>query len=106
ADLCRSELALRRFMHHALDFIHDSFEFRRGHGPLLTSFQQSLQNFLAFEALSPPILLDDHVRDFINALVGRKPSAALETLPPPPDRVTGAALARVDHLIVQMRAEW
>src|SRR5580692_7126258 len=105
ADLGRGELALRRFVNHAFYFIHNGFQLRRGHRPLLASLQQSLQNLLPFEPLAPAVLLNHHIRNFVDALVGGKSPAALEALPPPPNRISSAAFTRVDHLIVQMRAE-
>src|SRR5713101_8505343 len=91
ADFGGGQFALRSLMDHALDLIHDRFQFRGGHRPLLASLQQPLQNLLALEALPPPVFLDHHVRNFVNALVGGEPPPAFQALPPAANHVPGAA---------------
>jgi hypothetical protein len=60
------------------------------------------QDFLAFEALAPAILLDDHVRNFVDALIGREAASALEAFTTPTNRVAGAAFARIDYLVIDV----
>jgi len=79
-------------LHHALDFIHDCFQFGSGHGPFFARFQKSLQNLLPLEALAAPVLLDDHVGNFVDALVGRESAATFQALAPAANGVAGAAL--------------
>src|SRR6266849_8181694 len=105
ADLGGGQFALRGLLHHAFDFIHDRFEFRRGHRTLFARFQKSLQNLLPLEALAPPVFLDDHVGDFVDAFVGGEPPAAFQALTAAANGIADAALSRVDHLVVNVRAK-
>src|SRR5229473_1763102 len=105
ADFRGGQLAFRGLLHHAFDFINDGFQLGRGHRTLFASFQKSLQNLLPLEALAPPVLLADHVRNFVNALVRGEAPPALQALAPPADGVAQAALARIDHLVVHVRAK-
>src|SRR6202521_1150900 len=105
ADFGGGQLAVRGLLHHTFDFIHDSFELGSGHGTLFARFQKSLQNLLPLEALATPILLNDHVGNFVDAFVGCEPAAALQALATPPNRIAEAALPRVDHLVVNLRAK-
>src|SRR6266567_1352161 len=105
ADFRGRQLAFRGFLHHAFDFVHDSFQLWRGHGPFFASFQESLQNLLPLKALPPPVLLDDHVRNFVNAFVRCKPAATLQAFATAANRVAHAAFPRIDHLVVNVRAK-
>src|SRR6267143_260150 len=105
ADFGGGQLAFRSLVHHAFDFIHDGFQLGGGHGTFFACFQKSLQNLLPLEALAPPVLLDDHVRNFVNAFVGREPAAALQALAPPPDGVAAAAFPRINHFVVNVCAK-
>src|SRR6266849_3187769 len=105
ADFRGGQLAFRGLVHHAFDFIHDGFQLGGGHGTFLARFQKSLQNLLPLEALAPPVLLDDHVRNFVDAFVGCESAATLQALAPAADGVTAAAFPRVDHFVVNMPAK-
>src|SRR5439155_1739091 len=73
--------------------------------PLFARFQKSLQYLLPLEALAPPVFLDHHVRNFINAFVRGESPPALQALAAPPDGVAHAAFPRIDHLVVNVRAK-
>src|SRR6266853_5272259 len=105
ADFRRSQFALGSLMHHAFDFVDDGFKLRRRHRPLLASFQQTLQNFLTFEAFSAAILLDHHVRNFVDAFVRGEAPSTFEAFPPAPNGVAAAALSRINYLVVDVRTE-
>ncbi len=92
-------------MHHAFDFIDNGFELRRRHRPLLASFQQTLQNFLAFEAFAAAILLDDHIRNLVDAFVRGETPSTFEAFPAAADGVTAAAFSRINYLVVDVRTE-
>ena len=100
ADFGGGEFALRGFVDHAFDFVDDGFEFRRGDRAFLAGFQKSLQNFLAFEALAAAILLDDHVGNFVDAFVGGEAAGTFQAFAAAADGVAGAALARVNYLVI------
>src|SRR5437879_4573919 len=89
----------------AVDFVHDRFQLERGLRPLLARFQKSLQNLLPLEALAPPVFLDDHVGNFVDTFVGGEAAAAFQALAPAANGVADAALPRVDHLVVNVRAK-
>jgi hypothetical protein len=105
ADFGGGELALGGFVDHAFDFVDDGFEFRRRNRALLASLQKSLQNFLALETLAAAILLDDHVGDFVDAFVGGEAARTFQAFAAAADGVAGAALARINYLVIDMRAE-
>src|SRR5271155_854172 len=105
ADFRRGALAIRSLAYECLGLIHDGLELANGHGPLFARFQQSLQNLLALKFFAAPVLLDDHVRNFVNAFVGGEPALAFYPFAAPPDQVAGAPFARVYYLVIQMRAE-
>src|SRR6266851_3529269 len=105
ADFRGGQLAFRGLLHHAFDFIDDGFQLWRGHRAFFARLQKSLQNFLALEAFPPSVLLDDHVRNFIDALVRCESPAALQALAPPANGVAETALARIDHFVVNVRAK-
>jgi hypothetical protein len=96
ADFRGGQFPFRCLMHHAFDFIHDGFEFRRGNGTFFAGFQQALQNFLALEAFAPPILLDHHVGNFVDAFVGGETARAFQAFAAAANRVAGAAFAGVN----------
>src|SRR5712672_1297059 len=105
-DLRGGQFALGSFVHHAFDFVDDSLKLGRRHRPLLASFQQTLQNFLAFEAFAAPILLDHHVRNFVDPFVRGEAPSTFEAFPPAPNSVAAAALSRINYLVVDVRTEW
>src|SRR5216683_5341031 len=105
ADFGGGELALGGLVHHAFDFVDDGFEFGRWHRPLFAGFQQALENFLALEAFAAAVLLDDHVGNFVDALIGGEAAAAFEAFAAAANGVAGAAFARINHLVVHVRTE-
>src|ERR1700687_659676 len=82
ANSGRIDFALRSFLNDALNLIDDGLQFRRRYGPLLAGFEQALKNFLPVKALASPVFLDDHVGDFVDALVGGKSAATAQALAP------------------------
>src|SRR5229473_1223809 len=105
ADFRRCQLTLGGFVYHAFDFVHDRFELWCRYRPLFASLQQSLQNFLAFKAFAPSILLDHHVRNFVNPLVSGESALAFQAFAPTPNAVAGASFTRIDYLVIQIPAE-
>src|SRR5260370_20737429 len=105
ADFRSGQLTLGGFVYHAFDFVNDRFELRCRYRPLFASLQQALQNFLAFKAFAPSILLDHHVRNFVNPLVSGESALTFQTLAPSPNGVAGAPFTRIDYLVIQMPAE-
>src|SRR5207244_6919926 len=70
------------------------------HDALPICLQKSLQNFLPFETLAPAVLLDDHVGNFVDALVGCEAAAAFQALAAAANGVADAAFPRINHLVV------
>src|SRR5258708_11090578 len=92
-------------MHHAFDFIDNGFELGRWHRPLLASFQQTLQNFLTFESFAAAILLDHHVRNFINPFVRGEAPSTFEAFAAAANCVAPSALPSINYLLVDVRTE-
>src|SRR5215469_1206832 len=105
ADLGSCQFTLGGVVDHRLDLVDNPFQLRRSHRPLLACFQKPLQYFLPFETLPPSVLLDDHIRNFINAFVGREAAVALQAFAAPADGVPAAPFPRIDHFVVQVRAK-
>src|ERR1700731_4582905 len=104
-DFAGLALAFCRVDHERLRFIHNLLQLADWYRTLLTSAQQTVEHLLAVKLLPPAILLHDHVRDFVDALVGGKSFAALQTLAPAADGLRLFAFARVDHLIIRKSAK-
>src|ERR1700756_4201983 len=92
-------------MHYGFNLVHNTFQLWRGHGPLLARFQKPLQNFLPFESLAPSVLLDHHVRNFVDALVGSESPAALQPLAPAANGIAAGAFPRINYLVIFVRAK-
>src|SRR5712691_2309446 len=105
ADFRGGQFAFGGLLHDAFDFIHNRFELRRRHRTFFTSFQEPLQNFLPFETLAPPVLLDDHVRDFVDALIRGEPPAAFQALAPPANGVAEAAFPRSEEHTSELQSQ-
>src|SRR5258708_34139745 len=104
-DFGGGEFALGGFVHDAFDFVDDGFDLRSGHGPFFASFQQALQNFLALKSFAPPILLDDHVRNFVDAFVSGEAASTFEAFAAAANGGAGTAFARINHVVVYVSAE-
>ena len=105
ADFGGGQFPFRGLVDHAFDFVHDGFELGRGNGTLFAGFQEALQNFLALEAFAAAVFLDDHVGNFVDAFVGGEAAGAFQAFAAAANGVAGAALAGVNYLVVEMRAE-
>src|SRR5258708_6249245 len=105
SDFAGLALEFCRIDYERLRFVHNLLQLADWYRTLLTSAQQTVEHLLAVKLLPPPILLHDHVRDFVDALVGSKSFAALQTLPPAADGLRLFAFARVDHLIIRKSAK-
>ena len=105
ADLVGRDLAVGALLHHGLDPLDDRLERLHRDRALLAGLQQALHHLLAVEALAAAVLLDDEVRDLVDALVGREALAAVEALAAAADHVAFLALARVDDLVLEVGAE-
>src|SRR5215470_3598469 len=105
ADFRGGQFAFRGLVHHAFDLVHDGLQLWRGYRPLFAGLQQTLQNLLPFKTLAPTILFDDHVRNFVDALVSGETAGTFQAFTAAADGVAGTAFAGVDHFIVEMRAE-
>src|SRR5216683_653116 len=105
ADFRGGQLALAGFMHDAFDFVDNFLQFWCGHWSLLARLQEPLQDLLPLEAFPPSILLDHHVRNFVDPFVRREPPAALQAFPPTANGVPAAAFPRINHFVINMRAK-
>src|SRR5690348_2299814 len=94
-DANRTYATLSNFLIHlripeVLCVIHQRFEFRRRPRTLLTRPQHPLQNFVPVEFLAPPVLLNHHVRNFVNALIRGESLPAFQAFAPPPNQIARA----------------
>src|SRR5262245_623029 len=87
---CRA-FAFRRSLHEGFDRIDYGFEFGGRDGAFLAGAKQPRHDFVAVEGFAPAVFLDDHVRNFVNSLVGGEPPLAFQALPATAYRI---ALAR------------
>jgi hypothetical protein len=60
----------------------------------------------SFEFLAPAVLLDYHVRNFVDALVSGKALSAFQTLTAAANGIGFLALARIHHLVILKSAKW
>src|SRR5437762_4651284 len=92
-----SDLVGRHFAHLGVvkkrfDLVDDRIELRRSDGPLLASFHESGAELLPIEILPAAVFLDDHVRDFLDRLIGRETAAAGLAFPAAADHFALATL--------------
>ena len=79
--------------------IRDS-QHRAADGALLAGVEQASEYLLAIELLAATVLLDDHIWDLVDALVGSESLVAALALAAAADRIRFFALARVDHAVL------
>src|SRR6266481_7924316 len=72
---------------------------------LLAGLAQPPQDLVAIVRLARAVLLDHRERDLVDALVGGEAAAARQAFPSTTDHQAVLPLARVDHLVLDMRAE-
>src|SRR5690606_19457800 len=80
ADGFGRDLVLARVEQGALDVVDQRIHLFEADGPLLAGLENATLDLPAIEGLPSPILLDDHLGDFFDALVRGKPAATLEAL--------------------------
>ena len=78
--------------------------------PMLTgrfsqAFSSPPKHLLAVEFLAAAVLLDHHVGDFVDPLIGGEAALAAQALPAPADGVAFLALPRIHHFIFYMIAK-
>src|SRR6185295_16853766 len=105
ADVPGRDLAILALVEHRFRLVGDLLELFRRHRPLLAGAVEPGEQLLAAPLLAPAVVLDDHVGNVLDLLVGREAPAAHQALAPPPDHRAVAALARVDDAVVVFRAE-
>src|SRR5207249_7633079 len=98
ADSISRELLLRTFLEQVFHFVDHGFETAHRDGPLLAGLHQSGEELVAVERLPAAVLLDDHVRDLINPLIGRESPGAGEAFPAAPRNAPPLPVAAVDDL--------
>jgi hypothetical protein len=104
-EISRSSLAVLAVVEHALGLFDDRLQLAQGDRPLLARLEQSVEELLAAELLAGAVVLDDHVRDVLDLLVGREPPAAAQAFAAAADGHAVAALARVHDPVAVFGAE-
>jgi hypothetical protein len=87
-------------MRKALRGVDDGFELAGRDGTLLAGAEQAAEHLLAIEALAAAVLLDHHVGDLVDALVGGEAAIAALALAAAADGVGLLAFARVDDPVL------
>src|ERR1700730_9724198 len=100
ADFAGLALPLRRLDDEPFRLIHDLFQPADGYGTLLARPQQAVKHFLPVEFFPATVLLDHHVGNLVDPLVGGKAFAAFQTLATAADGIGFLALARVHHFVI------
>src|SRR5258708_8040900 len=106
ADLTRRDLHLAGRPQLRLDLVDGCLDRRGRDVALLTSGHQPVEELLAVEVLAAAVLLDDVEGDVLDPLVRRETLVALQAFAPPPDRLTGVRIARVDNLELLVTTIW
>src|SRR5689334_6184123 len=83
-----------------LGLVDDLFELSHRNRTLLARLEQSGQELLTIKFLSPAVLLYDHVRDFVDALVRGKALLTLHALATAADRLALFGLARIHYFVI------
>src|ERR1035438_1233334 len=100
ANLTGLALAFGGFDDEGFGLIHNLLELADGDRTLFAGAHQAVEDFLAVEALAASVFFDNHVRDFVDPLVGGEALLALEALAAAADGIGFLALARVDYFVV------
>src|SRR5689334_9147149 len=104
ADIVRTNLVHTWAKEVGLERIHERMKLLGRDRPLFAGAENPVQNLFPAERLAPPILLDDEKRRGLHRFIRREAAMTLETLAPPPDRLSLLGGARIDHLILEVAA--
>ncbi len=100
ADGAGGALALGRVDDEGFGLVDDVLHLGGGDVALLAGVQQAGEDLLAVEFLAAAVLLDDHVGDFVDALVGGEALVAALALAAAADGVGFLAFAGVDDPVL------
>src|SRR5215203_112386 len=105
ADLLGRDLPVLALVEHRFGLIDDRLQLLQGDRPLLARLEQAAEELLAAELLARAVVLDDHVGDILDLLVGGEAPAAAQALAAAADGRAVAALPRVDHPVAVFGAK-
>ena len=100
-----ADLLVRPLLEEGLDLLHDLLELADLDGPFFAGLHHAPEELLAVVGLARAVLLDDHVGDLFDLLVGREAALAGEALPAPADGQAFFALPGIDDLAFQEAAD-
>src|SRR5216683_740223 len=100
ADFAGFALALGGLDDKSLGFIDDLLELADGHRALFAGAHEAVEHFLAVKTLAATVLLYDHVRDFVDALVGGEALFALQAFAAAADGIRFLAFARIHDFVI------
>ena len=86
-------------------FDNSCVELRGGDGALLARLDEARTQLLPVEGLAAPVVLDHHVGDLFDRLVGSEAAAARDAFAAAADDLSLASLSRIDDAIVTPSAE-
>ena len=95
----RRALALGRVDDEGFDGVDDLLHLGDGDFAFLAGVEQAGEDLLAIEVFAAAVFLDDHIGDFVEALVGGEAFVAALALAATADGVGFLALAAVNHLV-------
>src|SRR6266487_657256 len=102
---CSRYLTVRGVADLRFDPVDHLRQLRHTHRALLTGLQETYQNLLPIEFLAPSVLLNDHVRDFVDPLIRGEPALASQAFPPAADGVAFLSLSGIHDFILQVIAK-
>src|SRR5947209_3768799 len=106
ANISRGNLFFGPFLQRALHAIGNRLESRDADRPFLAGLEQAGHELLPLEPFARPVLLHDHVRDFVNPLVAGEALRAVEAFTPSTNDFPFFALPRIDNLVAEVTTVW
>ncbi len=106
AEIAGRKFAVGRVLNILLYFVDDRFKLRGRDRTFFAGAHQAAQDLSAVKNFASAVFFDDHIRNFVDALVGRKAAPAFETLAAAANRIAVFRLARINDLVFQKSAKW
>ena len=104
ADFRGGTFAFRGVHEIGLSGVDNLFQLSRGDGAFFAGAEEAAEDLLAVEAFPAAVFFNDHVRDFVDALVGGAAAIALLALAATANGISFLAFARVDDAILKKSA--
>src|SRR6185436_17658525 len=106
AEALRRDLALPGLLHLVLERVGDALQLRLRHRPFAAGDPQSAHQFAAVVRLAALVALHHLERLGLDFFVAGEAALAARALAAPANHFALATLARIDHTILEISAEW